>query len=132
MYLDCQIALTLLFSCHYNRQKVKEDEVKLDKSTKFLINLVLILLIALFLKLLINGPTEIYAQTSNRYKVTSLEEEVETVAKEVGSGFLDSREWEKMSPSEKWTYLFNWNAGRGWHFHSFMEFEEGLFLIFSR
>ena len=106
--------------------------MKLDKSTKLLINLVLILLIALFLKLLINGPMEMYAQTSTKYKVTSLEEEVETVAKEVGSKFLDSREWGKMSPSEKWTYLFNWNATRGWHFHSFMAFDEGLFLIFTR
>ncbi len=106
--------------------------MKLDKSTKFLINLVLILLSALFLKLLFNGPMEAYAQTSTRYKVTSLEEEVDTVSKEVGSKFLDSREWEKMSLSEKWTYLFNWNAARGWHFHSYMDFEEGLFLIFSR
>lgn len=106
--------------------------MKLDKSTKFLINLVLILLIALFLKLLINWPMEVYAQASTRYKVSSIEEEVEIASQEVGRGFSDSREWGKMSLSERWTYILNWNAGRGWSFQNYMAFDEGVFLIFSR
>jgi hypothetical protein len=106
--------------------------MRLDKFTKVLLNLVLVLLVALLLKSLIGVPKEIYAQGGNVYKVSIIEQEVEMIMKDVGSRKLDSRWWEKMSPGEQWSYVFNWNAGRGWKFHSFIAFDEELLLIFEK
>lgn len=103
-----------------------------DRSTKVLLNLALVLLAALLLKSLITVPKAVSAQVTGQYKVSSVEQDVETIMREVGSRKLDSRWWEKMSPSEQWSYVFNWNARQGWKFHSFMAFDDELLLIFQR
>jgi len=105
--------------------------MKLDRFTKVCINLVLILLIALLLKFLITTPKEIYAESRDEYKVSSVKEEFETLMKEAGARKLGTEWWEKMTPNEKWTYMFNWNAKKGWKFHSFIAFDEELILIFK-
>ena len=106
--------------------------MRLDRLTKVCINLVLILLIALLLKFLITIPKEIYAQSRDEYKVSGIAEEFEMLMKEVGRSKLGTEWWEKMTQNEKWTYMFNWNAEKGWRFHSFIAFDEELFLIFER
>ena len=106
--------------------------MKLDKSTKVLMNLVLILAIALLLKLLITIPRDVYAQSGNEYKVSSIEEEFKMLVKEVGKRKLGTEWWEKMAPYEKVTYMFNFNSDNGWRFHSFIIFEEEVLLIFER
>lgn len=111
--------------------------MELDKFTKVCINLVLILLVTLLLKNLITVPKEMYAQrvnppTANIYKASLIDEEFETFVKEAGKGKLGTEWWDKMTPSEKWTYMFNWNASRGWNFHSFIGFDEEVVLVFER
>jgi len=106
--------------------------MKLNRITKVCINLVLILLIALLLKFLVTIPKEIYAESGDEYKVSSIEEEFENLVEEVGRRKLGTEWWEKMTPNEKWTYMFNWNAKKGWKFHSFIAFNEELLLIFER
>ncbi len=106
--------------------------MKFDKSTKILLNLVLLLLTALLLKSLIGVPKYIYAQGGNEYKVSSIDQEIEMIIKDVGSRKLDSRWWEKMNSGEQWSYVFNWNARKGWKFHGFIAFDEELLLVFER
>ncbi|TET25548.1 MAG: hypothetical protein E3J76_01245 [Candidatus Aminicenantes bacterium] len=104
----------------------------LNKFTKACINLMLILLIALLVKFLIIIPRDVYAKSGVEYKVSSTEEEFENLAKDVGRSKLGTEWWEKMTPNGKWTYMFNWNAEKGWKFHSFIAFDDELFLIFER
>lgn len=111
--------------------------MKLDRSTKVCLNLVLILLIALLGKNLITVPKEMYAQrirppTANIYKASLLDDEFETLVAEAGREKLGTEWWDKMTPNEKWTYMFNWNASRGWNFHSFIAFDEEVVLVFTR
>ena len=113
--------------------------MKLDGFTKVCLNLALILLIVLLVKNLITVPEEMYAQTvrppivkTNVYKVSSIEEEFDALVKDVGGRRLGTDWWDKLTPNEKWTEMFNWNASKSWRFHSFIAFEGELVLIFQR
>jgi hypothetical protein len=113
--------------------------MKLNRFTKVCFNLALILLIALLAKNLITVPKEMYAQrtrpptpTANIYKASLLDDEFETLVAEAGREKLGTQWWDKMTPNEKWTYMFNWNASRGWNFHSFIAFDEEVVLVFTR
>lgn len=88
-------------------------------------------MIALLLRFLITIPKEIYAESGDEYKVFSIEEEFEKLVEEVGKGKLGMEWWEKMTSNEKLTYMFNWNARKGWRFHSLIAFNDYLFLIFQ-
>ena len=111
--------------------------MKLEKSTKILINLVLILMAALLLKHLIIIPEELHAQRARgmysiySYKVSGVEEEFDNLIKEMGKKKLGTSWWEKMTANEQWTYMFNWNARKGWRLHDFIAFDEEILLIFE-
>lgn len=106
--------------------------MRLDRLTKILINLALIALAALLLKSLMTNPKNAYAQLMTEYKVSSIEEEFEALLKEEKGGKLGMDWWDKLAPSDKLTYMLNWNFRRGWRFHDFLAVDEELFLIFER
>jgi hypothetical protein len=104
--------------------------MKLDRSTKILLNLALILGIALLLKFLVTIP-KTYAAIVPEYKVSSVDQEFANYISDAKSRKLGADWWDKLTSSEKWTYLFNWNRGRGWKYHSFVIFNDELFLVFE-
>lgn len=107
-----------------------ELKMKVDKFTRVLIQMLLILLIALLVKSLVILPKKAYGQITGEYKVSTIEEEVERLIKEVDK--LDSRWWEKLTVNEKLTYIFNWNARNGWKFTNYIALDEEFFFIFKR
>jgi len=114
--------------------------MKLNNLTKTLINLILILLIALLMKFLVTTPKQTYAQVARpsiarleEYKVVSPEEEFASLLEEEGKSKLGTEwldKWDKMTTSEKLTYMFNWNSRRGWKYHNFIIANEALLLVF--
>ena len=105
--------------------------MKLDRSTKILLNLVLILVIALLLKFLVTTP-KTYAAIGPEYKVSTVEQEFASYMSDAERTKLGADWWNKLTSSEKWTYLFNWNRRTGWKYHSFVTFNNDLFLVFER
>lgn len=116
--------------------------MKIDKLTKVFINFALILLIALLMKFLVTIPKQTYAQVARpsiarleEYKVVSPEEEVANLLAEEGRRKMGREwqdKWEKMTSTEKWTYMFNWNSARGWRYVNFIITDEELLLVFIR
>lgn len=104
--------------------------MKLEQSTKILLNLVLVLLAALLLKFLISIP-KTYAASGDEYKVSSVEQEFANYLKDADRAKLGTDWWDKLTSSEKWTYMVNWNLRRGWKFHSFIPFDEEVYLVFE-
>ncbi len=104
--------------------------MKLDKSTKILLNLALILVIALLLKFLVTIP-KTYAAVGPEYKVSSVEQEFANYMGDAERTKLGADWWDKLTSSEKWTYMFNWNRRRGWKYHSFVIFNDEVFLVFE-
>jgi hypothetical protein len=71
---------------------------------------------------LIAVPKQTYAQIARpdpmpQYKVAALDEEFARYVSEEGKRKLSSDWWDKLTPGEQWTSLFNWNANKGWRYH---------------
>ena len=108
--------------------------MKLDKFTKVFLNLVLVLLIALFLKFLITAPKDVYAKGGVEYKTTTLGTEMKEQREELYKKLEEYR-------GEGWQQdyfiqeiLLNQYAKKGWRLHSFIPLkrEGDAILIFER
>jgi deoxyhypusine synthase len=110
--------------------------MKLDKFTKVLVNLVLILLIALLVKSLVIVPRDLYAKAGVEYKTTSLVIEV----KELGDEGINKlyrktpeEEYERMD-SYICDFVLNQYAKKGWRLHGYIPTKNGedAIIIFER
>jgi len=99
--------------------------MKFDKSTKILINLVLILVIAFLLKSTIAVPKNLYAQANYEYKIIWYEDEVGMAMQKEGAVSYEKRHTRFEEPLKRL-------AEEGWRFHSDIRVSGYTLLVFER
>lgn len=99
--------------------------MKFDKSTKILINLVLILVIAFLLKSIIAVPKNLYAQANFEYKIIWYEDEVGMAMQKEGAVSWEKRHTRFEEPLRRL-------AEEGWRFHSDIKVSGYTLLVFER
>ncbi len=108
--------------------------MKLDKSTKIFINLVLILVIGFLVKSLIIMPKDVYAKPGVEYKITNFDFETKKLYMELGAEKFAKMGKEKTEDKFK-IYLaetvLNQYAKKGWRLHSVLGDALGSKIIFE-
>ena len=99
--------------------------MKVDKSTKFLINLILVLLVVFLLKSITTVPKNLYAQGNYQYKIIYYEDEVSLAAMKEGA-----LSWEKRL--SRYEAPLNKLAEEGWRYHSDIKISNYTLLVFER
>lgn len=99
--------------------------MKFDKSTKILINLVLILVIAFLLKSIIAVPKNLYARNGIEYKVVIYEDQINLAMQKEGAVSYENRHTRYETP-------LNEIAAKGWTFHSHIKVAGYTLLVFER
>ncbi|MDH5466596.1 MAG: hypothetical protein OEY25_04185 [Candidatus Aminicenantes bacterium] len=99
--------------------------MKFDKSTKILINLILVLLVVFLLKSITAVPKKLYAQGHYQYKIVHYEDEVSLAAMKEGAVTWEERLFRYEVP-------FKNMAEEGWRFHSDIKIGNYTLLVFER
>lgn len=99
--------------------------MKVDKSTKILINLILVLLVVFLLKSITAVPKNLYAQGNHQYKIIYYEDEVGLAAMKEGAVSWEKRHSRFEAPLNKL-------AEEGWRYHSDIKMSNYTLLVFER
>lgn len=99
--------------------------MKFDRSTKILINLVLLFVIVFLLKSIMAVPKNLYAQSNYEYKIIWYEDEVGIAMQKEGAVSWEKRHTRFEEPLKRL-------AKEGWRFHSDIKMSGYTLLVFER